>query len=220
MTGHRILPSTASVADTGEGAKLVAPSATRNRDDIAALLSAVAPPQGHALELASGTGQHIIAFAAAMPNLIWQPSDIDPSRRASIDAYVADAGLNNLLAARAVDATKPDWGTDLPDQSLIVLINLLHLISGPEAQILITQTAVALAPGGRLVIYGPFMRGGDLTSDGDASFHASLTAADPEIGYKDDFDTLDMMQQTGLTIVDVVEMPANNLALIAEKPPI
>ena len=75
-----------------------------------------------------------------------------------------------------------------------------------------------LAPGGRIVIYGPFMRGGDLTSDGDIAFHASLQSENPAIGYKDDFDIMDLLQQAGLDMAQVVEMPANNLALIAEKP--
>jgi hypothetical protein len=82
----------------------------------------------------------------------------------------------------------------------------------------IGESAAALAPGGRLVVYGPFMRAGELTSDGDARFHASLVAQDPEIGYKDDFDVLDMAVEAGLSVAEVVEMPSNNLALVLEKP--
>jgi len=81
----------------------------------------------------------------------------------------------------------------------------------------IHEAARALAPGGRLVIYGPFMRAGELTSDGDASFHAGLIARDPAIGYKDDFDMMDLIQGAGLDMAEVIEMPANNLALVAQK---
>ena len=101
---------------------------------------------------------------------------------------------------------------------LIVLVNLLHLISWPETRTLIGEAAAALVPGGRLVIYGPFLRDGALTSDGDAAFHASLTAADPEIGYKNDADIRAALKAAGLEPREAVEMPANNLTLVAEKP--
>ncbi|TMV09975.1 DUF938 domain-containing protein [Ruegeria sediminis] len=212
----RRLPPSASVAEQGEGARLVAPAASRNLGPLCDLLAHVAPAGGRALELASGTGQHVAAFAERLPDFDWQPTEIDPGRRASIDAYAGN--LPNVAPAIALDATEPEWGARHGGQDLIVLINLLHLVSLAETETLITETARALAPGGRFVLYGPFMRGGELTSEGDARFHATLTAQDPEIGYKDDFDTIDLMQAAGLDMVEIVEMPANNLALIAEKP--
>lgn len=215
---RRHLPETASVATPTEGAKLFAPSAERNRDALCDLLDQVAPRAGSALEIASGTGQHIVAFAARLPGLNWQPTEPDPARRASIDAYAAEASLPNLAAAIPLDAAAAGWGRTRHPQSLVVVVNLLHLISTGEARVVIGESAAALAPGGRLVIYGPFMRAGELTSDGDARFHASLVAQDPEIGYKDDFDVLDMAVEAGLSVVEVVEMPSNNLALVLEKP--
>jgi len=213
----RHLPETASIAHHGEGEKLVAPSAARNVGPICDLLELIAPTVGTALELASGTGQHIIAYAAHFPGLQWQPTEIDSNRRASIDSYAAAAGLDNIAPALNLNAATPGWGAQHGGQALILLSNLLHLISDNEAQVLIAEAAIALAPGGIFVIYGPFMRGGELTSDGDVRFHASLTGHDPEIGYKDDFDTMDLLQDSGLDMVDVIEMPANNLALIAQK---
>ncbi|KUJ76201.1 methyltransferase [Ruegeria marisrubri] len=212
----RKLPPTASVAEPAEGARLFAPSAARNTGPLCDLLEQVAPAGGKALELASGTGQHVAAFAQRLPGLEWQPTEIDAERRASIDDYAK--GLSNVAPALALDATERGWADRHGGQDLVVLINLLHLISLPEAETIIAEAARALAPGGRFVLYGPFMRAGELTSEGDAGFHATLTAQDPEIGYKDDFDTIDMMQDAGLELVEVVEMPANNLALIAEKP--
>lgn len=211
-------PPRHSQAHPGEGARLVAPSAARNLEPICALLDHVTPGEGPALELASGTGQHVVTFAQRLPGLQWQPTEPDAERRASIDAYAAEAGLDNLYPAKALDATAPDWGRRHSGQSLIVLINLLHLISLPQTQRLISESADALRPGGRFVIYGPFMRGGDLTSEGDTSFHASLIAENPAIGYKDDFDILDLALTAGLRVFDVVEMPSNNLALVLEKP--
>lgn len=183
------------------------------------LLERVAPARGAALEIASGTGQHIVAFAARLPALTWQPSEPDATRRASIDAYVAEAGLANLLSACHLDAATRGWGTAFHGQSLIVLLNLLHLISTGEARILIDEAAQALAPGGRFVVYGPFMRAGVLTSEGDKRFHSSLATHDPDIGYKDDAAVLAMAQDAGLTVAEIFEMPANNLAIVLEKPP-
>lgn len=214
----RKLPANASVAHAGSGALLSAPAAVRNRDDICDLLNAVAPTSGRALELASGTGQHVIAFAARCSGLIWQPTDIDPDRIASIDAYASRGDATNILRAHHLDACEPGWSADQPPANLIVVINLLHLISLAETETLITQAAKTLTPGGRIVIYGPFMRAGELTSAGDRRFHESLTSQDPQIGYKDDFDIMDLLHDAGLEMVEVVEMPANNLALIAEKP--
>lgn len=213
----RSVPGMASVATEAQG-RLTAPSAERNRADICAVLEQVAPREGHALELASGTGQHIALFAERMPGLTWQPTEIDPARRASVDLHVADTGLGNVAAAQALDATTPGWEGAYPNQDLIVLINLLHLISDAEAETLIRGAARALNPGGVFMIYGPFQRGGELTSEGDQRFHASLSAHDPEIGYKDDFDVMDLLQDFGLEMVQVLEMPSNNLALVAKKP--
>ncbi|OUS38914.1 methyltransferase [Rhodobacterales bacterium 56_14_T64] len=212
----RSVPGMASVA-TPVDCKLYAPSAARNLQALGDLLAQLAPEQGHALEIASGTGQHIVGYATRLPGLTWQPTEVDEVRRASIDAYVSEAGLSNILAAQELDATAPGWGTQHHGQDMIILSNLLHLISEGEAKTLISEAAAALSPGGQLVIYGPFMRGDELTSEGDATFHASLRAHDPETGYKDDFDTMDWLQEAGLEMVDVIEMPANNLALISKK---
>ncbi|WP_027258232.1 DUF938 domain-containing protein [Leisingera aquimarina] len=215
----RSVPGSASVA-APEGGKLFAPAAARNSDVLCDLLAEVAPPQGRALELASGTGQHVAAYAVRLPGLMWQPSEAEAARLASIQAYADEAGLANIAPPVLLDATAPGWGAEHPGQDLIVLVNLLHLISEEETKTLIAEAAAALAPGGRFVIYGPFTRGGKLTSEGDRNFHAALRAHDPQIGYKDDFDTIDWLHGTGLELLQAVEMPANNLALIAEKPPL
>ncbi|MEQ8903521.1 MAG: DUF938 domain-containing protein [Roseovarius sp.] len=218
MSTRRTLPPSASVAHAGEGAKLHAPSAERNAAAISEALREIAPETCRALEIASGTGQHVVAFAAAMPGLIWQPTEIDAARRASIDAYAAEAGLPNLRAAMALDATEAGWGREQAGQGLIVLINLVHLISTPEARRIVCEAAQALAPGGRFAIYGPFLRAGQATSEGDARFHASLRAQDPAIGYKDLTEVEGWLREAGLTLHPVRQMPANNLFLLAERP--
>ena len=210
-------PEGASFAEATVGAQLFAPSAARNLAPIASELAQISQPHGKALEIASGTGQHIIAHAKAHPGILWQPSEIDKDRIASIDAYVTQAALSNLAPAIELDATASGWGaTARYDQML--LSNLLHLISAQEAQTILTEAAQALSPNGRFMIYGPFMRGGVLTSEGDANFHASLRTQDPEIGYKDDGWLEATAQDAGLTLYRKTEMPANNLAFTFAKP--
>jgi SAM-dependent methyltransferase len=159
-----------------------------------------------------------VHFARALPRLDWQPSEIDPVRRDSITAWSADAGLPNLRPVIELDATAPGWSERLSRFDLILVVNLLHLVSEKEARTLIKEAAKALGPSGRLILYGPFLRDGETTSEGDAQFHASLISADPEIGYKDDFEVIDWLHAEGLDLVDVVEMPANNLSLVATRP--
>ncbi|MRU14526.1 DUF938 domain-containing protein [Roseovarius sp. A21] len=212
------LPDSASTATPGEDGRLYAPSSERNAAPILALLKHHGPTEGRALELAAGTGQHAATFAAALPGLHWHPTEIDPTRRQSIDSWAKTVTAPNLQPAIELDATAPGWGAKHTGQDLILLVNLLHLISTPEARTLITESAQALAPGGRLILYGPFLRDAEATSEGDAQFHASLTAQDPEIGYKDDFDVIDWLHEAWLELVDVVEMPANNLAFVAKRP--
>ncbi|RBI85789.1 methyltransferase [Rhodosalinus halophilus] len=218
MTRRLDLPDSASVATPGAGGKLTAPSAERNAGPICDLVAAYGPEEGRALELASGTGQHAVALARRLPALDWQPSEIDAERRASIRAWAAEAQLPNLRDPVEIDAATPGWAARHGPADLILLVNLFHLIPEADARTIVAETAQALAAGGTFILYGPFMRGGELTSEGDRSFHARLAAQDPEIGYKDDFDVVDWLHAAGLTLDALVEMPANNLAFVARRP--
>ncbi|MEM1351658.1 MAG: DUF938 domain-containing protein [Pseudomonadota bacterium] len=215
MSGR--LPPSASVATALEGRKMHAPAAERNAGALCELLTRHAPAEGRALELASGTGQHVTAFAKQLPALTWQPSEVDNDRIASIDAYVEEAGVENLKTAVMLDATTPGWADLSRRWDMIVLVNLLHLISDKEARCLIHEAVGALAHCGRFILYGPFMRSGRLTSDGDARFHAQLSASNPLIGYKDDTDVKAWLEGAGATHIAVEDMPANNLAFIATR---
>lgn len=215
MTNRLSLPDSPSADETG---KMFAPSAARNCDDICAMVAHHAPATGRALEIASGTGQHIVALAARLPGLTWQPTDVDPSRLASQSAYLADAALDNTLPPAQLDALHPDWSKAWQGQDLILTVNLLHLIPEHQARTLIAEAAAALAPGGTFILYGPFLRDGDTTSEGDAAFHGALQSQDATIGYKDDWDVIDWLQSHFLDLVQVLEMPANNMAFIARRP--
>ena len=208
--------------DSGAGTlpdgRRVAPSASRNADAIRDVLVTVAPRSGRALELASGTGQHVALLAQALPGLDWQATDRDAGNLASIDAWAAWSGAANLRPARVLDAGAPGWGAAHGPVALVQAVNLLHLVPEAVARTVVAEAALALAPGGLLAIYGPFLRDGRTTSEGDAAFDASLRAQDPAIGYKDAAVVLGWMAAAGLSPRPPVEMPANNLLLLADRP--
>ncbi|WGH77559.1 DUF938 domain-containing protein [Jannaschia ovalis] len=207
------LPDAAGVPDAA--GRLFAPSAERNRDAILSVLLPRLPARGTVVELASGTGQHVAALAAHRADLAFHPTEPDAARRASIDARCA--GLANVAPARDLDACAPGWGAGLRADALLV-VNLLHLISEAELSVLLDEAARALAPGGLLAIYGPFLRGGAATSSGDAEFDARLRAQDAAIGYKDAAVLTTVLRVLGLA-VETREMPANNLMILAQAGP-
>ncbi|MFN3294139.1 MAG: DUF938 domain-containing protein [Gemmobacter sp.] len=211
----RLPDSGAAVLPDG---RRVAPSATRNAEAIRDVLVAAAPARGRALELASGTGQHAAILAQALPGLDWQPTDRDPDNLASIAAWAAWSGAANLRPARVLDAGSAGWGRAEAPCALVLAVNLLHLVSAEVAQRVVAEAAAALAPGGVLAVYGPFLRDGRTTSDGDAAFDAALRAQDPAIGYKDAAWVQGRMTAAGLAPRAPVAMPANNLFLIADRP--
>jgi hypothetical protein len=211
------LPSTASVVLKTSGGQLHSPAAERNSAHIIELVCSYAPKSGSALEIASGTGQHIVELAAAVPRLIWQPSDIDETRLNSIASRSLAKQLPNLLPPIKLDVTNEGWSALCPNQDFILLVNLLHLVSEAEVKAIISGISQSLAEDGRCVIYGPFIRNGVLSSSGDQAFHQSLIEADPDIGYKDDACMLDLFRQRSLKIIKILEMPANNLAFVMEK---
>ena len=198
--------------------RLSAPAALRNRAAITEALTAIAPANGRALEIASGTGEHIIRFAAAMPGLMWQPSDPNPDRRASITAWSRAEPQANLAPPVDLDASAPGWAADHGPVDLIFLANLLHLISTPAAENVLAEIAAALAPGGLAALYGPYLRDGQATSDGDAAFDARIRSEMPEAGYKDRAWVEDRLTRAGLITRDAKPMPANNLLVLAQKP--
>ena len=216
--GHRQnLPNTASVANYESDGRLNAPSAVRNAEPILELVRKTVIKSGNALEIASGTGQHVVKLASALPLLNWQPSDVDESRLKSIRCWSDDQHLTNLKPPCLLDATVEGWATEHHDQDLILLVNLLHLISTEETKILVKEMSKALASNGLSIIYGPFMRSGKLISKNDMEFHHSLINTDPDLGYKNDVDMLNLFGEEGLVHLSTEKMPANNLAFILQK---
>lgn len=189
-------------------------AAMRNIDAILGVLEQHAPAHGRALEIASGTGQHVSRFADALPGVEWFPSEADHHRFESIEAWRLHANCANLNAPLHLDATALPWPGGVGKFDLVVLVNLLHLISDDETDRVLRGVSMALNPGGRFILYGPFRRAGRLTSEGDANFHAQLQAQDPEIGYKDDVWVRTRAADHGLGVWQVAKMPANNIAFV------
>ncbi len=195
--------------------RLSAPSALRNMAPICKAMANYVPAGGRALEIASGSGQHVVTYARTFANVVWQPSDIAPDRLASINAWAAAEAGDNLLPAKLLDASVADWNAGAFD--FVIMSNLFHLISEAAASQVIAGISRATNPGGRVFIYGPFRTDGGFRSEGDAAFHRQITANDPQAGYKH----LEWMQEhllaMGLTEVAELEMPANNLSLVWQK---
>ena len=206
-----------SGADISIDGRRHAPSAMRNQDAILDVLRTEAPSHGKLLEIASGSGQHAAAGARALPGLIWQPSDANPDNLTSINAWRAHDPQPNLRAAMVLDAASPGWAAKWPAQDVVLIINLLHLIPADMAAAILSESALALARDGRLMVYGPFLRGGETTSDGDAAFDASLRAQDASIGYKDLAWVQAQFGAAGLK-TRITPMPANNLMLVGQRP--
>jgi SAM-dependent methyltransferase len=200
----------------GEDNRLVSPAAERNISPLLEALSPVLPKTGKVLELASGTGQHAVAFAKAFPNLVWQPSEYDPDKLPSIVAWRDDAGLSNIRDPIQLDACRPGWAQRHGLVDFLFLVNLTHLISDAELAVLLDEAVQALWPKGLFALYGPFSRDGRTTSVGDTAFHASLRSQDPSIGYKDVELISDTMRVLGCDVT-WCEMPANNLLALMLK---
>lgn len=188
-----------------------APAALRNRDAILTALRALLPPTGLVLEVASGSGEHAVHFAAALPDLVFQPSDPDPRARASIDAWAAGAGLPNLRPALALDAAMSPGAWPIARADAVLCINMVHIAPWEAALGLVRGAARLLPTGAPLVLYGPFRRGGAHTARSNAAFDAALRAEDPRWGVRD----LEALAEAaaGFGPPTVVPMPANNLVL-------
>lgn len=195
------------------------PAAERNQAPILAQLLALLPARGAALEIASGTGQHAAHFAAALPGWSWQPTDLQETLFTAITAWAAEAGAPNVLPPVALDVLAPRWPVQgqafAPGAfDLIYCANMLHIAPWACCAGLMQGAARHLAPGGRLVTYGPFLEEGVPTSPGNLAFDASLRAQDGQWGIRRLDDVAAVAAQSGLALQARHAMPANNLLLV------
>jgi cyclopropane fatty-acyl-phospholipid synthase-like methyltransferase len=192
-----------------------APATARNREPILAVLRRILPQHGTVLEISSGTGEHAAYFARALPDLTWQPSDLDPAALASIAAHGADAGLPNLLPPQRVDATGPRWPLEQADA--IVCINMIHIAPWAACTGLMAGAERLLPVGGVLYLYGPYKIEGRHTADSNRAFDADLRARDPAWGVRDLDAVSALAADHGLALIETVPMPANNFSLVFRR---
>ncbi|WP_036165740.1 DUF938 domain-containing protein [Noviluteimonas dokdonensis] len=191
-------------------AKPFAPACERNRDPILAVLRTQFADRRNVLEVGSGTGQHAVHFAAAMPWLTWQCADLAP-QLPGIRQWLDEAGLPNTPPPLALDVCGP-WPTGPYDA--VFSANILHIVGWPGVEAFFAGVGRALGDAGMLVVYGPFNAGGTYTSESNRDFDAWLKARDPRSGIRDVEAVQTLAAQTGLHAVDDVAMPANNRCLI------
>lgn len=191
----------------------IAPAAQRNTAPILGVLEFEYAGMATVLEIGSGTGQHAVAAAAALPGLVWQPTDI-AERLADIAAQVAAAELANVRAPLLLDVRRaaPPGRFDA-----VFTANTLHIIDEDGVRRLVALAAGALRPGGRLACYGPFRRSGRLSTPSNSAFDASLRAGGVGMGIRD-LEWIDSLcAGNGLDRIRTYAMPANNLLVIWDK---
>jgi SAM-dependent methyltransferase len=187
-------------------------AAERNKQPILDVLKRVLPPRGTALEIASGTGQHAVHFAAAMPQWTWQPSDADPAALASIAAWRAHARLPNLQAPVRLDVISEPWPVAAVDA--ILCANMLHISPWATCAALMRGAARHLSAQGLLVTYGPYLVDGEENAPSNLAFDADLRLRNPQWGVRRLDDVLAQAHACDLVLQQRVAMPANNLTLV------
>ncbi len=196
-----------------ENPRMSAPSALRNRDPILETLRPHLPRTGLVLEIASGTGEHIAHFAEALPELTWQPTDPDPNRRTSIDAWTAD--LSNVRQACDLDTRSSDW--PVPQAEIVVCINMIHISPWSATLGLFAGSARVLASGGLLALYGPFCRDGRPLEPGNQAFDLDLRRRDPAWGLRSVEAVTTVATDAGFGPPIIAAMPSDNLTLLFRR---
>ncbi|GGY10352.1 SAM-dependent methyltransferase [Litchfieldella qijiaojingensis] len=196
-------------------ARLSSPAVARNREPILEVLRQHLPSRGLVLEIASGSGEHALHFATALPDLDWQPSDPSPQARASIAAWRDRLGPANLHPPLALDVTRRPWPVE--DFTALVCINMLHISPWAATEALLAEAGERLPVHGVLYLYGPFKRDGVHTAPSNAEFDRELRARNPRWGIRDLTEVTDLATRHGLHLEAVVDMPANNLSVVLRR---
>lgn len=198
--------------------RLFSPSAARNRDPILQVLQSILPAQGSALEIACGTGEHVVHFAKGLPGWRFQPTEFDETSRQSVIAWIAHEGLTNVAPPVTLDASADSWGVESAGPFDAVLsLNMIHIAPWAAAEGLFRGAGRVLRRGGLLFLYGPFQDGGVHNAPSNAAFDESLRARNPAWGIRDIVDLQKLAAGNGLDLRERRAMPANNQALVFVK---
>lgn len=188
------------------------PHVPRNRDPILDVLKRVLPQRGLVLEIASGSGEHAAYFAQKLPQLTWQPSDSDATALASTAAHRADVGRTNLRVPLHLDVTAAAW--PIAQADAVICCNMIHIAPWAACEGLIAGAARILPTGGVLYLYGPYKIGGAHTAPSNQQFDGYLRGQNPAWGIRDLDAVTALAGRNGLTLIETVAMPANNLSVI------
>ena len=192
-----------------------APATVRNRDFILDVLRDVLPTTGVILEIASGSGEHVIHFARNLPSLVFQPSDPEPDALLSVAAWMKAAEVTNVRAPIVLDASRSPWPIASADG--IICINMVHISPWDASVGLIRGAAAILPPGSPLYLYGPYKRKGFATAPSNEAFDRNLRDRNPIWGLRDLEAIAAIAQSAGFSIPDIKEMPANNLSIVFRR---
>lgn len=204
-----------STADSEPGPlrtmKPFAESCEENKQPILEILRQEFAHAHRVLEIGSGTGQHAVYFARALPHLSWQTSDV-PENHPGIQTWLNEEGPDNAHPPFPLDVTKNGW----PEREYdgVFSANTVHIMSWPEVESMFAGIERILLPGGRFCLYGPFNYDGQYTSESNANFDRWLKTRDPKSGIRDVADLNKLAEKAGLKLVRDYDMPANNRILV------
>jgi hypothetical protein len=201
--------------DNLTGDRLVSPSAERNKGAIADVLRRALPDHGLVLEVSSGTGQHVVHFAQAMPYLDWQPSERDEDNLRSIASWRAAEALPNIRDPLHLDVAEQPW--PISSAAGVVCLNMIHIAPWAAGEALIRGAEATLEPSGLLFLYGPFRRNGQHTAPSNEAFDRQLRSQNPDWGVRDIEDVARFAERHGFDAPEIFEMPANNLSVVFRR---
>lgn len=195
--------------------KPYAPAADRNQDPILEILRGRFADRRSVLEIGSGTGQHAVYFAAALPWLTWQTSDVSDNLP-GIRLWLEEAALPNTPAPIQLNVRLP-W--PIMEFDAVFTANTLHIMSWEEVTVLFSELSRQMPPTGLLTVYGPFNYEGRFTSESNAKFDAMLRAGNPASGLRDFAAVNDLAAKAGLHLLEDCAMPANNRCITWQRAP-
>jgi Protein of unknown function (DUF938) len=204
--------------------RLDAPAFHRNHQAILGVLERyLGGKSGDGLEAGSGTGQHVVEFARQFPEIIWWPSDLNENHLSSIEAWRVHTQLPNVRPPRRIDLIASSWGQQIKQEGgpkdllAIFCANVIHIAPWRVAEGLFAGAGQCLRQDGMLFLYGPFKRKGKHTADSNEAFDASLRSGNPEWGVRDVEAVEKLAEAIDLSLIEIAEMPANNLTLVFRR---
>ena len=195
--------------------RLQYPATQRNRDAILEVLRSALPPSGLMLEIASGSGEHVVHFASALPGLTFQPSDPEDAARLSIAAWTAEMKLSNIRPPLAIDVLREPWPIAKADA--ILCINMIHISPWEATQALMRNAGRILPHGAPLYLYGPYRQKDVVTAESNEAFDADLKSRNPQWGLRHLDEVAALARKAGFSGPEVTPMPANNLSVVFRR---